>query len=118
MAMAQRIGSPSCARSTRQAGYTPLCMIRPPAVMTVLLEHRADPNIATPQGWTPLMFALQTYEAYARSQARDGYRQVALMLVAAGARLDSRNQNGVDAFYYTKDAALKQELRALARNAS
>jgi hypothetical protein len=35
--------------------------------------------------------------------------------VRAGARLDARNQHGADAFYYTKDEALKEELRSIAR---
>ena len=35
-------------------------------------------------------------------------------VVAAGARLDAKNQHNVDAFYYTKDEAMKQRLRELA----
>jgi len=34
--------------------------------------------------------------------------------VAAGARVDTRNQHNVDAFYYTRDEAMKQRLREIA----
>lgn len=95
-------------------GMTPLMSARPPEVVAVLLENGADPNIANEGAWTPLMYALQNYEAFSKSNFRDRYREIPVMLVRAGARLDARNQHNVDAFYYTKDEALKQELRELA----
>ena len=41
-------------------------------------------------------------------------RKIAEMLVMAGARLDTKNQFGLDVFSYTKDEAFKGRFRALA----
>jgi ankyrin repeat protein len=82
-------------------------------VTKILLKSGADPNIAD-HGWTPLMYALQNYESTRGSEFGQEYREIAEMLVVAGARLDILNQHGLDAFYYTNDEELKKHLHALA----
>ena len=94
-------------------GRTPL-MHAWPEVVKLLLDLGADPNIANKGGWTPLMYAVRAYETFPAGDHKQRLRQVPEMLVAAGARLNARNQHGVDAFYYTKDEALKERLRVLA----
>jgi len=97
-----------------QYGNTPLALNFWEPVVKVLLEHGGDPNIANDAGWTPLMYALQRYESFRGSEHRQRYSDVPALLVVAGARLETRNQHNVDAFYYTKDEAMKQRLREIA----
>jgi hypothetical protein len=40
---------------------------------------------------------------------------MAELLVTGGARIDTRNREGKDAFHYTQDEAMKEHLRALAQ---
>jgi ankyrin repeat protein len=96
------------------SGDTPLMYVRSPEGVKVLLENGADPNIVPASGWTALMHVVQEYDGLPRGQYKEQMREVAEMLVAAGARLDIKNQHGVDVFYYTKDEAFKERLRALA----
>ena len=91
--------------------YTPLAHPANAEIARLLIDRGADPNAAGLGNWTPLMFAVQGYESYG---PKDRYRAIAEMLVEAGARLDTKNQHGLDAFYYTKDEALKRRLRELA----
>ena len=100
--------------SKTPSGYTPLMYSNILSVIKILLEHGADPNIADSSGWTPLMHAIQNYEAFREIERRQRFREISETLVVAGARLDARNEHGVDAFYYTKDAELKEHLHALA----
>lgn len=86
-----------------------------PEVVKVLLENGAGSNLVPSGGWTPLMYALQNYESFRNSADSRPQREIAEMLVTSGARLDSRNQHGLDAFYYTQDDALKERLRVLAQ---
>jgi len=93
------------------AGSTPLTHVASAEIARLLLDHGANPNAAGTGNWTPLMFAVQGYESYG---PKDRYRAIAEMLVQAGARLDTKNQHGLDVFYYTKDEAFKRRLRELA----
>ncbi|XP_066220248.1 ankyrin repeat, SAM and basic leucine zipper domain-containing protein 1 [Saccopteryx leptura] len=52
----------------------------------LLLSRNADPNVACRRLMTPLMYA-----------ARDGYPQVAVLLVAHGARVNTQDENGYTA---------------------
>jgi ankyrin repeat protein len=97
-----------------ESGYTPLMSVPSPEIAKLLLDHGADPNVANGGGWTALMYALQNYEAFASGEFRQRRREIAELLVAAGARLDTRNQHGADAFRYARDEAFKERLRALA----
>jgi ankyrin repeat protein len=95
-------------------GDTPLAHVFFPEIARMLLAKGADPNATNTAGWTPLMYAVQTYESYKGSQWQDRYREIVELLVESGARLDARNQHGVDALYYAKDPALKVRMRELA----
>lgn len=95
-------------------GFTPLMSITSPGATRLLLDHGADPNI-TAGGWTALMFALQRYDS-GSGKLKDWEREIGEMLTAAGARLDIRNEHGMDAFYYSKDEAFKEHLRGIAAN--
>ena len=87
--------------------------VRSPEVAKLLLENGADPNIVTATGWTAVMHAVQGYESMV-DEDKNRKRKIAEMLVMAGARLDTKNQFGLDVFSYTKDEAFKERLRALA----
>ncbi len=92
---------------------TPLMNANSPEIMQMLLGHGADPNAGNPGQWTALMYTLQRYESNSK-ELKPRYRNMAEMLVRAGARLDTKNQHGLDAFHYTRDEALKERLRTLA----
>lgn len=51
-------------------------------VVRILIEHGADPNIRMNHGWSPLMFA-----------AGNGHREIAAMLLAAGADTEIVSEN-------------------------
>jgi ankyrin repeat protein len=95
-------------------GNVPLAYAMTAEVAGLLIAKGADPNAANASGWTPVMYALQRFESYKSSQFEDRYRGVVVALVQSGARLDAKNDHGVDAFHYTKDAAFKARLRELA----
>jgi hypothetical protein len=93
--------------SKTASGLTPLMLANRPEVVKVLLEHGADPNVVDAGGRTPLMHVLQNYDAFPTGESSQLRREIAEMLVVAGARWD-------DSFYYTKDQTFKEHLRALA----
>ena len=66
-----------------------------PSLLAKLLEIGADPNIATTEGSTPLMFAIKGEKTFGIPYVgRICYPECARMLLEAGANPDEENYNG------------------------
>ena len=76
--------------------------------VTLLLEHGADVNLASPDGETPLMaaVALDRFAAVAPDRLR-----VVDALIAAGAELNARDNDGQTALWWAKNSQLRALLR-------
>ena len=78
-------------------GFTPLMFAaveQDKPSFLYLLEHGADPNAKTKQGYTPLMLLEQ-------SETDDP--EMTLALIKHGAIVSEKNQDGTDALYYAKE---------------
>lgn len=63
-----------------------------PAMVSLLLSNRADPNIGTDQGSTPLHFA-----------AQDNFLDVVLLLLRGGADIHAKDKKGDQPIHYASD---------------
>lgn len=63
-----------------------------PRLVSLLLQHGADPNKGDEKGWTPLMFAVALSETLATDAQTSA--AVVRLLLAAGARKAARNACG------------------------
>ena len=80
--------------------YTPLhrANLCPPAVTRLLLEHGADVNASSINGWTAIMGA-----------AFDGNIEIVRMLIAAGANVNARDDAGKTVLQYAQQHPIVQE---------
>ncbi|MGA2707664.1 MAG: ankyrin repeat domain-containing protein [Steroidobacteraceae bacterium] len=85
-----------------------------PDIVKALIAAGADVNEVDVGGWTPLMHVLQAYAQNPAPARRASYKAIATILVNSGARLDIKNQWGLDALYYSGDESFNRELRQLA----
>ena len=79
----------------------------------LLLEHGADVNLATPDGETPLMAAVDItrFSAVPPDSVQSRLR-VADLLIAAGAELNTRDQEGRTALWWAKKPQFYARLKA------